>query len=83
MSNHTKSEAPSPVPKETEKPKPEKKKREGVKMTDQQKLDLNNHMQKMKKGGMSLSEQRSHRMKMMSRVRKGMSINKAHKDIMK
>jgi hypothetical protein len=79
MSN--KSESTSPVPKETE--KPEKKKREGVKMTDQQKLDLNNHMQKMKKGGMSLSEQRSHRMKMMSRVRKGMSINKAHKDIMK
>jgi hypothetical protein len=62
MPNHTKSEPPSPTPKETE--KPEKKKRE-------------------KKGGMSLTEQRSHRMKMMSRVRKGMSINKAHKDIMK
>jgi hypothetical protein len=62
---------------------PEKKKREGVKMTDKQKSDLNKHMKKMKDGGMSLTEQRSHRMKMMSRVRKGMSINKAHKDIMK
>jgi hypothetical protein len=79
MSN--KSESTSPVPKETE--KPEKKKREGVKMTDQQKLDLNNHMQKMKKGGMSLSEQRSHRMRLMARMRKGMSVKKAHADIMK
>jgi hypothetical protein len=37
----------------------------------------------MKKGGMSASEMKSHRMKMMGRMRKGMSVNKAHKDIMK
>ena len=62
---------------------PEKKKREGVKMTDKQKADLNKHMKKMKDGGMSLTEQRSHRMKLMSRMRRGDSIKKAHKDIMK
>jgi len=68
----------------TEEPAPvEKKKREGVKMTDKQKADLNKHMEKMKKGGMSASEMKSHRMKMMGRMRKGMSVNKAHKDIMK
>ena len=60
----------------------EKKKRESVKMTDKQKSDLNKHMEKMKKGGMSPSEMKSHRMKMMSRMRKGMSVNKSHKDIM-
>ncbi len=64
-------------------PAPEKKKREGVKMTDKQKADLKKHMAKMEKGGMSKSEMKSHRMKMMSRMRKGMSVNKAHKDIMK
>ena len=67
--------APSPVV--------EKKKREGVKMTDKQKADLNKHMEKQKKAGMSASEMKSHRMKMMSRMRKGMSVNKAHKDLMK
>ena len=63
---------------------PEKKKRETIKMSEKQKADLKRHMDKLKKdGGMSLTEQRSHRMKMMSRVRKGMSIKKAHSDIMK
>ena len=66
--------APAPV---------EKKKRESVKMTDKQKSDLTKHMEKHKKAGMSASEMKSHRMKMMSRMRKGMSVNKAHKDIMK
>ena len=61
---------------------PEKKKREGVKMTDKQKSDLNKHMAKMEKGGMSKSEMKSHRMKMMGRMRKGMSVAKAHKDIL-
>ena len=70
------SEAPAPAP-------VEKKKRESVKMTDKQKSDLNKHMEKHKKAGMSASEMKSHRMKMMSRMRKGMSVNKAHKDIMK
>ena len=66
---------------ETE-PAPEpKKKREGKKMTDTQKAQLKKHMAKMEKGGMSKSEMKSHRMKMMGRMRKGMSVNKAHKDI--
>lgn len=65
-------QAPEPAP---------KKKREGVKMTDKQKDQLNKHMAKNKKAGMSPSEMKSHRMKMMGRMRKGMSVNKAHKDI--
>lgn len=60
-----------------------KPKRESKKLTDKQKTDLNKHMAKMKKDGMSLSEQKSHRMKLMSRMRnKNMSVNKAHADIM-
>ena len=50
-------------------------------MTDTQKAQLKKHMTKMEKGGMSKSEMKSHRMKMMGRMRKGMSVNKAHKDI--
>ena len=64
-------------------PAPEKKKREGVKMSEKQKADLAKHMSKMEKGGMSKSEMKSHRMKMMGRMRKGMSVAKAHKDISK
>jgi len=66
--------APAPAP---------KKKREGVKMTDKQKTDLNKHMAKMQKQGMSGTELKSHRMKMMGRMRKGMSVRKAHNDITK
>ena len=62
---------------------PAKKKREGVKMTDKQKDQLKKHMVKMEKQGMSKSEMKSHRMKMMGRMRKGMSVAKAHKDITK
>ena len=61
-------------------PVAEKKKREGVKMTDKQKADLKKHMEK---SGLTGSEAKSHRMKMMSRMRKGESIAKAHKGIMK
>ena len=61
-------------------PVAEKKKREGVKMTDKQKADLKKHMEK---SGLTGSEAKSHRMKMMSRMRKGESIAKAHKEIMK
>lgn len=68
-------EAPAPAPA----PAPVKKKREGVKMTDKQKSDLTTHMAKQKKAGMTTSEMRSHRMKMMGRMRKGESIAKAHK----
>lgn len=62
---------------------PAKKKREGVKMTDKQKTDLTKHMDKQKKAGMTGSEMKSHRMKMMGRMRKGESIGKAHKAISK
>jgi len=71
--------APEPAPEPA--PAPEKKKRVGVKMTDKQKGDLTKHMEKHKKDGMSASEMKSHRMKMMSRMRKGMTITKAHNDI--
>jgi len=70
-------EAPPPA-QETKKPRTN-----GKKMTDTQKKQLTKHMEKMKKEGMSGSEMKSHRMKMMGRMRKGMSVNKAHKDIMK
>jgi len=71
MPEHYESEpAPAPAP---------KKKREGVKMTDKQKADLNKHMAK---SGLTGSEAKSHRMKMMGRMRKGMSVKKAHADIM-
>ena len=74
----------SPQTQVVEKPV-EKKKREGKKLSDSQKTSLSKHMEKMKKGGMTLTEQRSHRMKMMSRMRKDpkMTVGKAHKDISK
>jgi hypothetical protein len=67
-------------------PKKEPKKSSAVfggKMTDKQKADLSKHMAKHKKAGMSGSEMKSHRMKMMSRMRKGMTVAKAHNDIKK
>jgi len=74
--------APEPAPAPATPPAtPVKKKREGVKMTDKQKGDLTKHMEKQKKAGMSGTELKSHRMKMMSRMRKGMTITKAHNDI--
>ena len=64
-------------------PSPVKTKRESKKLTDKQKADLTKHMQKMQKGGMSPSEAKSHRMKLMSRMRnKNMSVGRAHKDLM-
>jgi len=56
-------------------------KRSSSKMSDKQKADLKKHMDKHKKD-MSPSEQKSHRMKMMSRMRRGDSVAKAHKAIM-
>lgn len=78
MSSYSDSEGVPPEPEPAPAPK---KKRESVKMTDAQKKQLNKHMDKNKKEGMSASEMKSHRMKMMGRMRKGMSVNKAHKDI--
>jgi len=71
---------PEPEPAEAE-PQASKPKRASVKMTDKQKADLNKHMDKVGKD-MTLSERKSHRMKMMSRMRRGDSVAKAHKDIM-
>ena len=53
------------------------------KMSDAQKSALTKHMEKMKKGGMSASEMKSHRMRLMSRMRSGMSVSSAHKAISK
>jgi hypothetical protein len=78
--------APEPAPEpatEPESSKPVKKKREGTKLTDKQKSALAKHREKMKKEGMEGKELKSHSMKMMTRVRKGMSVSAAHKDIMK
>jgi len=52
-------------------------------LTDKQRKDLKNHMEKHKDlQDLSASQLKSHRMKMMSRMRKGMSLKAAHSDIM-
>tara|TARA_R110002167_G_C12281685_1_gene615184 strand:+ start:112 stop:369 length:258 start_codon:yes stop_codon:yes gene_type:complete len=82
MSDNETAPAPEPEPVEEAVPAAApKKKRVSVKMTDKQKTDLTKHMDKMKKGGMEGKDLKSHRMKMMSRMRKGQSVSKAHKDI--
>jgi len=64
-------------------PKSESKpKMSSGKMTDKQKADLKKHMAGHKDmKDMSASQLKSHRMKMMSRMRRGMSVSAAHKDI--
>ena len=53
------------------------------KMTDKQKADLKKHMEKHKDlQDLTPSQLKSHRMKMISRMRRGTSLAKAHKDIM-
>ncbi len=74
--------SPSPAPAPEPSSAPVKKKRQGVKMTDKQKADLKKHMEKHK-SKMTVTEQRKHRMQMMGRMRKGMSLAAAHKDITK
>ncbi len=74
-----------------EKPKMSKPKKESDKgpiksgkMTDKQKADLKKHMDEHKDlQDLTPSQLKSHRMKMMGRMRKGMSLKKAHADIMK
>jgi len=68
--------SPPPSPKESA---PAPKKSSG-KMSDAQKAQLKKHMEKT---GLTGSEAKSHRMKMMSRMRKGMTVTKAHNDIKK
>ena len=53
------------------------------KLTEKQRAELKAHIEKHKKSGMSPSEVKSHRMSMMVRLRKGMSVKQAHSDIMK
>lgn len=54
------------------------------KLTDKQKADLKKHMMKHKDlKDMSVSQLRSHRMAMMVRMRKGLSLKKSHEEIMK
>jgi outer membrane biosynthesis protein TonB len=69
---------PEPEPAPAPAPEPSKKLVSKVKLTDKQKEDLRKHMEK---SGLSGSEAKSHRMKMMSRMRRGMSVAAAHKDI--
>ena len=69
---------PEPEPEPVAPVAPLKKKREGVKMSDKQKADLTKHMTKVG-ANMTVSERKSHRMKMMSRMRKGETVAKAHK----
>ena len=61
--------------------KEDKPKKTMGKMTDKQKAQLKKHMEKHK-DKMTTSEARRHRMGMMVRLRKGMSISAAHKDLM-
>jgi len=65
-------------------PKSESKpKMSSGKMSDKQKADLKKHMTQHKDmKDMSPSQLKSHRMKMMSRMRRGDSVSKAHKAIM-
>jgi hypothetical protein len=55
------------------------KKTSSKKLSDKQKADLKKHMDKL--DGLTPSQKKSHRMKMMSNMRKGMSISKSHKMI--
>lgn len=83
MSSYGSPTPPASPPPSPKAPQP-KKKREGKKMTDKQKADLKKHMEKHKDlKDMTASQLKSHRMKMMVRMRKGMSIAQAHKDISK
>jgi len=72
--------APEPAPAPSA-PAP-KVKKTTRKLTDKQKADLKKHMEQHKDlKDMTPSQLKSHRMKMMVRMRKGMTIAKAHKDI--
>lgn len=73
------SETKMKSPKAKSSPKPK-----AGKMTDKQKADLRKHMaQHRDLKDLSPSQLKSHRAKMASRLRKGMSMAQAHRDIMK
>ena len=72
-----KAAAPAPAPA----PEPVKADK-STKMTDDQKTSLREHMLAQHADGkMSVSEGKSMRMKLMSRMRKGMTLEEAQKDI--
>ena len=76
------SDPPMKKPKTSSKPKPKAPSKGG--MTDQQKAALKRHMDQHKDlKDLSPSQLKSHRMKMASRLRKGMTMAQAHRDIMK
>ena len=61
-----------------------KSKSQRSKMTDTQKTALKKHMDNhIDLKDLSPSQRKSHRAKMASRLRKGMSMSQAHKDIVK
>ena len=70
--------APAAAPEPAPAPEPKKKKAQG-KLTEKQREELKKHMQKT---GLKGSEAKKHRMGMMVRLRKGMSVKKAHEDLM-
>jgi len=74
------SEKKAPAKKATEKKAPMK----SGGLTDKQKQQLKTHMMKHKDlQDLTPSQLKSHRMKMIVRMRKGMSMAKAHADIVK
>ena len=74
----------SSKPKTSSKPKAKPKAPSKGGMTDQQKAALKRHMDQHKDlKDLSPSQLKSHRMKMMSRLRKGMTMAQAHRDVMK
>ena len=80
---NTETKVPEPVEEPVVAPVKVKVKREGVKMTEDQKTALNKQMAKEKKAGKTPAEMKSLRMKLMARQRKGMTISKALKEINK
>jgi len=82
MPSHYGEDKKEPMKKEMKK-EPMKKPASG-KMTDKQKQQLKTHMEKHKDlQDLTPSQLKSHRMKMIVRMRKGMSVAKAHADIKK
>lgn len=83
MPDHYDADSSDNSPSDDKSPKEESPpKKSSGKMSDAQKAQLKKHMDKFGKD-MSASEKKSHRMKMMTRMRKGMTVTKAHNDIKK
>tara|TARA_R100001509_G_scaffold153463_1_gene114369 strand:+ start:242 stop:502 length:261 start_codon:yes stop_codon:yes gene_type:complete len=84
MPSHYGSDSSPPASSKKETMSKEPSKSPSGKMSDKQKADLKRHMEKHKDlQDLTPSQLKSHRMKMMTRMRKGMSVTKAHNDIKK